>query len=181
MIEAGGKLHFSFVGKHYIHQKHLLVDDALAEVMAEIKALRGKRLFQYCDARKTVRAISGHDVNGYIKECMGAGFSAKDFRTWNGTLTAALALAEMGVAATETKIKRNINAAIKQVAEKLGNTPAVCSSSYIHPLVIENYERSITLSDFRSKRTRRLQKVAAEIEAEEKVLLEMLKNGTKRL
>lgn len=182
VIEAGGALRFSFVGKHHIHQKHLLVDDALAIVMEEIKALRGKRLFQYHDTQSgTVRAISAHDVNGYIKDCMGTGFSAKDFRTWNGTLTAALALAEMGIAETERQIKRNINLAVKQVAEKLGNTPAVCRSSYIHPLVIENYERGVTLSDFRPKRTRRLQKIAAEMELEELALLEMLKSGTRRL
>lgn len=181
VIEAEGKLQFSFIGKHHIHQKHLLVDDALADVMAEIKALRGKRLFQYRDVQNAVRTISAQDVNSYIKECMGAGFSAKDFRTWNGTLTAAAVLAEIGAAETERQIKRNINLAIKQVAEKLGNTPAVCRSSYIHPLVIENYERGITLSDFRPKRTRRLQKVAAEMELEEIALLEMLQNGTKRI
>jgi len=150
-------------------------------VIAEIKALRGKRLFQYRDVENTVRAISAQDVNGYIKACMGTEFSAKNFRTWNGTLTAALALAEMGAAETERQLKRNINIAVKRVADKLGNTPAVCHSSYIHPLVIKNYERGVTLSDFRPKRTLRLQKIVAEMEIEEIALLEMLKNGTKRL
>jgi DNA topoisomerase I len=179
-IGKNGKLQFDFIGKHHIHQKHLLVDAALAAVLSEIKALRGKRLFQYCDTQNGIRPLSAHDVNGYIKQCMGSGFSAKDFRTWNGTLTAALTLAELGAAETDRQVKRNINLAVKRVAEKLGNTPAVCRSSYIHPLVLENYERGVTLSDFRPKRSRKLAKIAAEMEPEEVALLEMLKQGAKK-
>lgn len=176
-IDKGGKLRFDFIGKHHIHQKHLLVDAALAGVMTEIKSLRGKRLFQYCDAQNVIRPLSGHDVNGYIKQCMGSDFSAKDFRTWNGTLTAALSLAEMGRAENERETKRNIVRAVKRVADKLGNTPAVCRSAYIHPLVLQNYEHGVTLSDFRPKRARKLSKIAAELEPEERALLEMLKQG----
>lgn len=118
-------LQFNFIGKHHIRQKRLLVDADLTAVVAEIKALRGTRLFQYPAENDRPHPIKPHDINHYIKACMGDEFSAKDFRTWSGTLTAAVALAEIGAASSERECQRNIVRAVRQVADKLGNTPAV--------------------------------------------------------
>ncbi|MCP9495073.1 MAG: hypothetical protein MSG64_11555 [Pyrinomonadaceae bacterium MAG19_C2-C3] len=174
-----GKLVFSFVGKHHIKHRRIVVDKDLATLMRDIKALGGAKLFHYVDDEGRAHAIRPRDVNEYIKSAIGENFSAKDFRTWGGTMLAATNLAEIGKAETERQAKTNVVKAVKRVAEHLGNTPAVCRSCYIHPAVMERYMEGITLEEFTSRRKRRINRTQAERDPEEEAVLQMLKASTK--
>ena len=179
-IKRGGRLVFNFVGKHHIRHRRLLVDDELAALVRDIKSLRSSKLFNYLDEDNRPRPITPRDVNEYIKAATAPEFSAKDFRTWGGTLLAAVELAEIGPPADERHAKRNLVRAVKRVAEHLGNTPTVCRSSYIHPVVIERYCEGTTLEEFRPRRQRRIQRQQPEHHPEEQALLKLLraqKNG----
>src|SRR5205085_2491025 len=144
-----------------------------------LKALGGPKLFEYTDDNGKIKPITPRDVNDYIKAMAGPEFSAKDFRTWGGSLLAAVRLAEMGRAENERQAKRNIVQAVKQVAEHLGNTPSVCRSCYIHPTVLERYGEGITLEAFRPRRSRRIRRLQPEYEPEELALLKLLHAGGK--
>ena len=172
-ILPGGELLFQFTGKHHILQRRILVDGDLVALMEQIKAVEGPSLFHYRDEQGNARAITPLDVNRYIKAAMGPGFSAKDFRTWGGTLQAAIALAEMGKPADEKQAKKNIVEATKLVADRLGNTPTVCRESYIHPIVFERYAQGVTLSDFRPHASRLVRRHHPEYELEEVELLKL--------
>jgi DNA topoisomerase I len=180
-IKRGGRLEFDFTGKHHIKHRRILVDEELAALVRDIKSLRGAKLFQYVGEDGKTRPITSRDVNDYIKSAAGADFSAKDFRTWGGTLLAAVELAEIGCCENERHVKKNVVAAVKRVAERLGNTPAVCRSCYIHPKVLEVYERGRTIEEFRPRRARRLIRGhQPEYTVEELALLKLLrakKNG----
>ena len=181
-IKRGGRLVFNFVGKHHIRQRRLLVDEDLATLMRDIQKLGGAKLFHYYDEeQKRAVPVRPRDVNDYIKAAAGAEFSAKDFRTWGGTLLAAVALADMGAPADEQQARRNIVRAVKRVAERLGNTPSVCRNCYVHPCVLESYLAGVTLEEFRPRRARRLiQRQQPEYSVEELALLKLLraeKNG----
>lgn len=168
-----GELLFHFTGKHHILQRRILVDAELAAVMEEIKAVQGSHLFNYVDAQGVSRAITPLDVNHYIKSAMRPEFSAKDFRTWGGTLQAAVALAEMGKSGSEKQVKKNIIEATKLVADRLGNTPAVCRESYIHPIVFERYAQGTTLRDFCPYASRIISRHHPEYALEEVELLKL--------
>ncbi|HEX9919367.1 MAG TPA: hypothetical protein VGA87_09380 [Pyrinomonadaceae bacterium] len=175
-IKRGGRLVFSFVGKHHIKHRRILVDEELATLMRDIQSLPGKRLFQYWDAEsKRPVCIKPREVNDYIKAATAPEFSAKDFRTWGGTLLCAVELAELGKPEDDKQAKRNILHAVRAVAEHLGNTPAVCRSSYIHPAVLESYCRGITLDEFRPRRERRIGRQQPEYLPEERALLKLLR------
>jgi DNA topoisomerase-1 len=175
-IARGGRLVFSFTGKHHVKHRRILVDEELAALMGDIQSLKGSRLFHfYDDEQKRARTVSPRDVNEYIKSATSAEFSAKDFRTWGGTLHAAVALADLGKADDERQAKRNIVKAVKRVAEYLGNTPGVCRGSYIHPLVLQSYLKGVTLEEFRPRRERRIKRQQPEYLPEERALLKMLK------
>jgi DNA topoisomerase-1 len=151
---------FIYIGKHNIKQRQVIADEELTAVLRQLLDLPGQRLFQYVDDGRRY-PITNRMVNAYIKEAMGQQFSAKDFRTWAGTLLAAEELAELGPADTLTQQRRNVVAACKAVAEQLGNTPAVCRSSYISPKVFEQYMQGKTLETFlrRAERTVKLRQL----------------------
>ncbi len=173
-IKSGGKLIFNFVGKHHIKHRKVLVDKELASVMKELKNLKGKRkLFRYVGEDGKTYSVKPPHINSYLKEITSSEFSAKDFRTWGATLLAALELAEIGGCEDEKVLKKNIVKAVKSVAEQLGNTPSVCRSSYIHPAVIELYEKGITLEEFIPKRRRKIKRIKAEYDAEETALIKL--------
>ncbi len=174
-IKPNGQLIFSFKGKHHIQHRRIIVDKELAMLLRDIKTIGGAKLFEYYDAEGRVRAITPRDVNEYIKSATAPEFSAKDFRTWGGTLLAAVRLAEIGHAADEREAKKNIVRAVKRVAEHLGNTPTVCRGCYIHPRVIELYQQGTTLAEFRRRVERYIQRIEPEYEPEEKALLNMLR------
>lgn len=176
-VKRGGKLEFNFVGKHHIKHRKILVDKELAAVMRDLKSIGGARkLFNYLDENGKPKPIKSHDVNEYLKEITAPEFSAKDFRTWGGTLLAAIELAEIGAAEEETIQKKNICRAIKRVAERLGNTPTVCRASYIHPTVLKSYESGVTLSEFEKEKKRHIKRIEAEYKPEEIALMKLFQS-----
>jgi DNA topoisomerase-1 len=174
-IGKRGELVFEFVGKHHIKHRKVLVDEELAGVMRDLKSLgAARKLFHYVNGDGKPRPIKPSDLNDYIKAATAPEFSAKDFRTWGGTKMAAITLAEIGKAEDERQAKKNIVRAMKRVAEELGNTPAVCRGSYVHPAILSKYESGVTIDDFRPRKTRRISRIEADYEPEEKALLRML-------
>ncbi|HWS99348.1 MAG TPA: hypothetical protein VN256_03675 [Pyrinomonadaceae bacterium] len=174
-IKRGGLLFFNFVGKHHVRHRVLHVDEELAVLMHDIKKIGGSRLFNYLDEEGRARPVKPKDVNDYIKAATAPEFSAKDFRTWGGTLLAAIELAEIGPAADEKLAKKNLVRAVKRVAERLGNTPTVCRGCYIHPKVLDSYLRGVTLEQFRRRVERNIKRIQPEYEVEEIALLKMLR------
>lgn len=175
-LEIGrkGKVVFEFVGKSHIKHKKVLVDPELASLLADLsKVGRGRKLFQYYDQDNRLRPVKPTDINIYIKELTDREFSAKDFRTWGATLLAAVELAEIGVCDDERQLKKNIVKAVQKVAEELGNTVAVCRSSYIHPKVLDAYNRGVTIDSFTPRRSRRKSRIEPEVKPEEISLLRL--------
>ena len=136
----GEKIHFSFKGKKGIYHDIDLKNRKLAKAVQNCKDIPGKELFQYYDFDKKRHPIDSGMVNEYIKEISEEDFTAKDFRTWSGTVNALIAFKEIGIATTKTEHKTNIKQALDIVAEQLGNTPTVCKKYYVHPLLINLYE-----------------------------------------
>jgi DNA topoisomerase-1 len=174
-IKNGCELVFDFVGKSHIQHRKVLVDKNLARLMADLRRIGSmKKLFHYLDEEGNARSVKPSELNAYLKETTAPEFTLKDFRTWGASLLAAIKLAELGPAETETEMKKKIVQAVKEVAEELGNTPAVCRSSYIHPAVLAAYEKGITLDEFRPRETRNVRKFA-KLEPEEKALIRFFK------
>lgn len=177
-LKPKGKLVFDFVGKSHVQHKKILVDEELAAVVKEIAALPGgRRLFRFVDQDGKKKTIKPSDVNAYLKSITAPQFSSKDFRTWGGTLLAAVELAEIGASDDDAMIKKNVVNAVKRVAEELGNTPAVCRSSYIHPAILDAYIAGTTLEKYTPKRSRRIKRIENEFEPEEAALLKLLKKA----
>lgn len=141
----GRHLHFAFRAKSGIQQTVDLDDARLARAVRVCQDLPGQVLFQYEDDDGKARAVSSSDVNGYLREASGGEFTAKDFRTWAGTLAAAEELDGFDPPASLTAGKRTIVEAVDRVAASLGNTRAVCRKCYIHPAVLEAYQAGLTI------------------------------------
>jgi DNA topoisomerase I len=135
----GSKLRFRFRGKSGRQHEVDVTDRRIARIVSNLQDLPGQSLFQYLDDEGKVRDITSQDVNEYLREITGEDFTAKDFRTWAGTVLAAIALSAVGEFETKKQAKANIKNAIEAVAKILGNTPAVCRQCYIHPTVLETY------------------------------------------
>jgi DNA topoisomerase-1 len=135
----------------------------------------GRRLFRY-DTDGSLCNLTGAKLNGYIEEHMGDEFTAKDFRTWGGTLIAAIALAEHGAPETETEAKRVVAGVMRAVGAKLGNTPAVARSSYVSPAVVEQYLDGRTIDDFRPRHLRVVGARDTGLDREEQALLSLLRS-----
>lgn len=178
-VRNGSELVFDFIGKSQIRHRKVLVDKKFAELMSQIRRLgSSKKLFHYLDDEGIARPIKPADLNRYLKEATASEFSLKDFRTWGASVLAAVRLAELGPADSQTATARNIVKAIKFVAEELGNTPAVCRASYVHPAILDAYEKGLTIKRLRSRSDRNIKKLAR-LEPEEKDLLRLLKNQRK--
>jgi DNA topoisomerase-1 len=135
---AAGQVVFSYVGKGSIRQRQVVANRELTRLVKKHLASPGTRLFRYQEGRKW-RNLTARDVNGYLHDTLCVPFSAKDFRTWGGTLRAATVLAELGPPRSPTDGKRNVATAMRLVAAELGNTPAICRASYVHPIVVARY------------------------------------------
>jgi DNA topoisomerase-1 len=136
---VGSEVTFSFRGKSGKEHTVGVRDRKLAAIVKRCRDLPGQDLFQYRDADGRQHVVGSADVNVYLREVMGQEFTAKDFRTWAGTVFAAEELTRCEPAATEVDRRRNVAAAIQAVAERLGNTPAICRRCYVHPVVVESY------------------------------------------
>lgn len=144
---------FEFRGKSGKVHKTGFSDRRLARVVKACQDLPGQRLFQYLNEDGQRHSVESADVNAYLRDVLGEDFSAKDFRTWAGTLAAARALVALAEGATESEAKRNVVTCVKAVAGVLGNTPAVCRKAYIHPAILEAYEAGkLSLKDTASDR-----------------------------
>jgi DNA topoisomerase-1 len=170
------RIAFHFRGKHNIMVRTTLVDAELAAAIEELYAMRGSRLFRYRAEGKLVN-LTDRRLNAYIREFMGPEFTAKDFRTWGGTLLAAIAFAERGAApVTESDQRRAVAAVMRRVAERLGNTPAVARASYVSPAVVEQYLDGRTISDFRPRHLRVVGARDSGLDPEEQALLSLLRS-----
>jgi DNA topoisomerase-1 len=129
----------SYLGKSNKKQRQVVVNPELTKLIARQLKAPGARLFRYRSANGEWCDLTARDVNNYVHERLGPRYSAKDFRTWGGTLRAATVLAELGPARNEREAKRNVALAMRLVSSELGNTPAICRSSYVHPIIIARY------------------------------------------
>ena len=141
----GAMLRFSFRGKSGVEHTIAVSDPRLAKIVQRCRELPGEELFQYVDGKGRRQLISSDDINAYLREITGSDITAKDFRTWGGTMLAAVELRRMGEAASRRETDRNIVAAIDIVAERLGNTRAVCRKYYVHPALLEAYRMGDTV------------------------------------
>jgi len=135
----GSEVEFRFRGKSGVNHTIKVDDPRLARIIRKTRDLPGQELFQYVDDDGEQRTIGSSDVNDYLRSLTGEDYTAKDFRTWSGTVLAALALQEYEKFDSEAQAKKNVVRAIESVAEKLGNTPSICRKCYVHPAVIESY------------------------------------------
>ena len=171
----GGRIAFRFRAKHRIWVRAAVVDMELAEAMRELLGTRGSRLFRY-RLEGEIYNLSARRLNDYIAEFMGEEFTAKDFRTWGGTLVAAVALAERRPAETATEAKRTAAAVMRTVGERLGNTPAVARASYVSPAVVEQYLEGRTIDDFRPRHLRVVRARETGLNPEEQALVSLLRS-----
>ncbi|MEO7217609.1 MAG: DNA topoisomerase IB [Gemmatimonadaceae bacterium] len=130
---------FDYVGKRSIRHRQTVVSRDLADFVKLLLRAPGARLFRYQDDDGRWHNVESGQVNDYLQDLAGFPYSAKDFRTWGGTLRAATVLSDLGPAKTVRESKRNVATAIRLVAAELGNTPAICRKAYVHPIVIERY------------------------------------------
>lgn len=137
-----GRLRFAFRGKSGQQREVALSDRRLARIVRRVQQLPGQRLFQYLDDDGQRQPIDSGEVNDYLHDACGEAFSAKDFRTWGGSVHAAgvLARTPLPEQGGERALRSSLTAAIKEVAATLGNTPAVCRASYIHPLILQGWQ-----------------------------------------
>jgi DNA topoisomerase-1 len=172
----GSKITFRFRAKHRILCHTVLVDAELAAAMKELVALPGgRRLFRYERDGETYN-LGARKLNEYIREYMGDEFTAKDFRTWGGTLVAAIELAEAPPVESETASRRTIAGVMRKVGQRLGNTPAVARASYVSPAVVEQYLDGRTIDDFRPRHLRVVGARDLELDTEEQALLSLLRS-----
>ncbi len=172
----GTRVTFRFRAKHKVQVRTSVVDHELAGAIKDLLAQPGPaRLFRY-DSDGDTCNLTGAVLNDYIQEHMGEEFTAKDFRTWGGTLTAAIALAEHGVPDSEAEAKRAVVNVMRTVGEKLGNTPAVARTSYVSPAVVEQYLDGRTLEDFRPRHLRVVKARDIGLDPEENALLSLLRS-----
>jgi DNA topoisomerase I len=173
----GSRVSFRYRGKHKVWVRTAVVDSELAGAMKALLSLEGaRRLFRYRLEDGGLCNLSSKRLNEYIREHMGEEFTAKDFRTWGGTLIAAIAFAERGIPDTEIEAKRVVAAVMRTVGERLGNTPAVARSSYVSPAVVEQYLDGRTIDDFRPRHLRVVGARDIELDQEERALVSLLRS-----
>jgi DNA topoisomerase-1 len=134
----GSAITFEFKGKSNKQQRHVVVDRKLAKIMRAMLRSPGTKLFRYTDGTKW-RNLSERDVNDYVRGVTSVRYTAKDFRTWGGTVRVATVLSDLGAPANAREAKKNVVLAIRLVSAELGNTPAICRASYVHPIILARY------------------------------------------
>lgn len=176
----GSKIHFEFRGKSGKEHEIDLEDARLAKIVRRCQELPEQELFEYIDSDGVRHDITSTDVNEYLHEISGSDFTAKDFRTWAGTVLAALALQEFEAFDSQAQAKRNIVAAVESVAKKLGNTKAVCRKCYIHPAVIESYLDGTMARSLKRRTEQKLSHSLHRLRPEEATVLALLQERLKR-
>jgi DNA topoisomerase-1 len=172
----GNRVTFKYRGKQRALIHTAIVDDELADAIRVLRNLEGgPRLFRYRTGDE-IYSLTARKLNEYVQEYMGDEFTAKYFRTWGGTLTAAINLAERGIPETETEGKRAVAAVMRAVGQKLGNTPAVARTSYVSPAVVDQYLDGRTIDDFRPRHLRVVRARNTKLEPEERALISLLRS-----
>jgi len=172
----GQKINFTFKGKKGVMHDVNLKSKRLARLITKCKEIPGKELFQYYDSEGNRHHIDSGMVNEYIKELSGEDFTAKDFRTWSGTVNALIAFKEIGYAENNSQYKKKVKAALEMVAEHLGNTSTVCRKYYVHPLVINLYENNSIKKYLDALEVIEENDGKAGLTHEEKLVLQILEN-----
>ncbi len=175
----GSDVEFRFRGKSGVYHKIHVHDRRLARIIRSSRDLPGQELFQYVDEEGETHSIDSSDVNDYLRAITGEDYTAKDFRTWSGTVLAALALQEFEKFDSETQAKKNIVRAIESVAERLGNTPSVCRKCYVHPAVLDAYLEGSVLEALRERTEQELSEDLHALQPEEAAVLAMLQQRLK--
>lgn len=170
----GSKLSFKYKGKKGVYHDVSIQSKRLANIVKQCRDIPGKELFQYLDENNQRHCIDSGMVNQYIKEISGDDFSAKDFRTWAGTVNAFLAFKELGFFETQTESKKKIVEALDNVAKSLGNTRTVCKKYYVHPVIISLYENKTLEKHFRELENIEADDNKSGITAEEKMVMKIL-------
>ena len=179
----GSTVVFRFKGKSGKQHTVGVEDRRLARIVRRCQDLPGYELFEYLDDAGEPHTIDSADVNDYLRAISGEDFTAKDFRTWTGTVLASVALRKFEEATSESQAKKNVVAAIREVAQRLGNTPAVCRKCYVHPAVLDSYmagklERRVRRAVEEATDAVLREEEEEELRGEERALLEMLRERT---
>lgn len=176
----GPTIRFKFKGKSGV--KHLISirDRRLARVVARCQDLPGQELFTYVDDDGEPQKLDSGDVNDYLREVSGQEFTAKDFRTWAGTVLASIALQEFEAFDSDVQARRNVVQAVERVAQRLGNTPSVCRKCYIHPAVVDAYLEGSMLEALRDRTAREMELSLGDLKPEEAAVLALLQNRLAR-
>ncbi len=177
---AGDGVRFRFRGKSGVHHAVSISDRRLARIVRRCQDLPGQELFQYLDAEGAPHVVGSDEVNAYLREAMGEEFTAKDFRTWAGTVLAAQALREFEAFDSQAQAKRNLVAAIEAVAKRLGNTKTVCRKCYVHPAVVDAYLDGSLVRELSRRVERELTESLGELRPEEAAVLAFLQERLKR-
>jgi DNA topoisomerase-1 len=174
------KLKFSFRGKSGIKHEVDVTDRRLAKIIRQLQDLPGQEVFQYVDEEGEARKVTSEDVNEYLREITGKDFTAKDFRTWAGTVLAALALNAQEAFENKTQAKQNVKDAIAAVSKILGNTPTVCRKCYVHPAVLETYLDGGMIEGLTRKTEEALSKNLGDLRSEEAAVMSFLQARLKK-
>ncbi|MBW8883357.1 MAG: DNA topoisomerase IB [Planctomycetia bacterium] len=170
----GETIRFEFRGKSGIEHEIDLEDQRLARIVRQCQDLPGQELFQYVDEEGHVCDVDSGDVNEYLREISGLDITAKDFRTWAGTALAAQALQKCEDFDSQAAAKRNITRAIERVAQRLGNTKAICRKCYVHPAIFEAYMDRSLIKLLKRRTERELRTSLADLSSEEAAVLALL-------
>jgi DNA topoisomerase-1 len=176
----GAEMRFQFKGKSGKTWKLRVKDRRLAKVVKACQDIPGQHLFQYIDEDGDRQEVTSQDVNSYLKEATGADITAKDFRTWAGTVLAAMALREFETVDGAARTKKNVRAAVERVSARLGNTPTICRKCYIHPEVFNAYFEGDLAREIREEVEEELATEIEKLKPEEAALLALLRVRLKR-
>ena len=173
----GSKMRFRFRGKSGRQHEIDITDRRMARIVSKLQDLPGQDLFQYVNGEGALHDITSQDVNEYLREIAGEDFTAKDFRTWAGTVLAAVALSTAGAFETRKQAKANVKNAIEAVAKVLGNTPTVCRRCYIHPAVLDAYLDGNSINCFKANAEEEFEKEGRDLASAQRAVLKILQNG----
>ena len=171
---SGSTVRFHFRGKSGKEHDIDLADRRVARIIRKMQDLPGQEVFAYKDADGEVRSIDSDDVNTYLREITGQDFTAKDFRTWAGTVLAAMALEEAEIGETDAQARKNVVRAIETVAARLGNTPAICRKCYVHPAIISSYLDGTLVESMQQRVAEALEEGSRGLERNEASVLRLL-------
>jgi DNA topoisomerase-1 len=170
----GSDVEFRFRGKSGVYHSVKVHDRRLARIIQRSREIPGQELFQYIDDEGGQHSVDSSDVNDYLRTISGEDYTAKDFRTWAGTVLAAMALQEFEKFDSEAQAKKNVVRAIESVAKKLGNTPSVCRKCYVHPAVLDAYLDGAEIAGLRQRAEQELVEELHELHPEEAAVLALL-------